>query len=464
MAEGGWLMGYRLIFIAHSKTFHYFIPMSTSSPGSWGNLPKATHTGHALHNRLAPLPDVEGSLLAYGLGRSYGDSCLNDGKDLLLTRGLDRWINFDPESGILQCEAGVSLAEILKKVTPQGWFLSVTPGTRFVTVGGAVANDVHGKNHHRSGSFGRDILSFELLRSDGTRRICSRTENAQLFRATIGGLGLTGLITRATLQLKRIVSPLINVEQIRMRHLGDFFALADETHDSHEYCVAWLDGLAGGEQLGSGIFIRGNHAERPTNLSWKKKPMLPVPCNAPSWFLRKPFIKAFNFAYSHKFRGDRHQGQEHFLPFFYPLDVADNWNRFYGKRGFFQYQCVVPRVGDGGPIREILEHISKSGQASFLNVLKVFGNHKPEGLLSFARPGVTLAMDFPNRGPETLDLMTRLDEIVMQNGGALYPAKDARMRGEDFRKFTPALDVFTAHLDPAFSSSFWRRMGTEVRT
>lgn len=397
-------------------------------------------------------------MLPYGLGRSYGDSCLNDGENLLLTRGLDHWIAFDPESGILQCEAGVSLAEILEKVSPMGWFLSVTPGTRFVTVGGAIANDVHGKNHHKAGCFSTCVLDFELLRSDETRQLCSRSENQERFHATIGGLGLTGLITRATLQLKRIVSPLIASEQVRMRHLGDFFALADETHDTHEYCVAWLDGLASGTSLGSGIFIRGNHLEEPTDLTWKKKPMLPVPCNAPSWFLRKPFIKAFNYAYSHKLRGDRHQGREHFLPFFYPLDVADRWNRFYGKKGFFQYQCVVPRVGDGGPIREILEHISQSGQASFLNVLKVFGDLPPEGLLSFPRPGVTLAMDFPNRGPETLALMTRLDEIVMASGGALYPAKDARMRGEDFRTFTPNLDQFIPHIDPAFSSSFWRRM------
>lgn len=435
--------------------------MSTSTPCSWGNYPKASHQCHPVHNRLAPLPSPPGSLLPFGLGRSYGDSCLNDGQHLLWTRGLDHWMDFDPESGILQCEAGVSLHEILQKFSPLGWFLSVTPGTRFVTVGGAIANDVHGKNHHRAGTFGHSVCSFELLRSDGSRLHCSRTQNAQLFRASIGGLGLTGLITHATLRLKSIVSPLIESEQIRMRNLSDFFALADETNDSHEYSVAWLDGLAHGDDLGSGIFIRGNTVTEATDLTWKAKPMIPVPCNAPSWFLGKPLVKAFNFAYSRKFRGDRHQAREHFLPFFYPLDVADHWNRAYGKRGFFQYQCVVPREGDGGPIREILEHISQSGQGSFLNVLKVFGDQKPEGFLSFPRPGVTLAIDFPNRGPQTLDLMTRLDKIVMASGGALYAAKDARMRGEDFRKFTPALDVFSKHIDPAFSSSFWRRITDE---
>lgn len=432
--------------------------MLDSAPASWGNYPKAHHDCVPVSDRRSPLPRVRGSLLPYGLGRSYGDSCLNDGNTLLLTRGLDHWISFDAQTGILQCEAGVSLAEILQFASPQGWFLSVTPGTRYVTVGGAIANDVHGKNHHQAGTFGNSVLSFELLRSDGSRILCSRTENARLFRATVGGLGLTGLITQATLQLKPIVSPLIDSEQIRMANLSDFFALADETHDRFEYCVAWLDGMARGEKIGSGIFIRGNHVSTPSDLTWKEPPALPVPVFAPSWFLGKPLVKAFNYAYARKFRGDRHQGQEHFLPFFYPLDVANNWNRAYGKRGFFQYQCVVPREGNGGPIREILEMISASGQGSFLNVLKVFGDQKPEGLLSFPRPGVTLAIDFPNRGQETLRLMSSLDEIVMKNGGALYAAKDARMRREDFEQFTPALDEFVKQIDPAFSSSFWRRV------
>lgn len=432
--------------------------MPHPSPSSWGNYPESDASVQKLSSRLADLPACSGLLLPYGLGRSYGDSCLNNGENLLLTRGLDHWISLDEDKGLLECEAGVSLDEILKVVTPKGWFLPVSPGTRFVTLGGAIANDVHGKNHHRAGSFGAYVTQFELLRSDGSREICSRTQHASRFRATIGGLGLTGLITRATIQLKPISSPLIDVEQIKMRNLGDFFALADETHSSHEYSVAWLDGLARGDKLGSGIFIRGNHLSESTDLGWTSKPMLTVPCFAPSWLLGKPAMKAFNLAYSNKFLGDRHSGREHFLPFFYPLDLVNHWNRLYGKKGFFQYQCVVPREGDGGPIRELLEHISKSGQASFLNVLKVFGDQKPEGLLSFARPGVTLAMDFPNHGQETLKLMTELDEIVMKSGGALYPAKDARMRGEDFASFMPALDLFKTHIDPAFSSSFWRRM------
>ncbi|WFB35081.1 FAD-binding oxidoreductase [Kiritimatiellota bacterium B12222] len=431
-----------------------------STPTSWGNLPHTTATLLPVNRRKAAFPAVEDKVLPYGLGRSYGDSCLNDKGTLLLTRGMDRWISFDEETGIICCEAGVSLDEILRLASPKGWFLPVTPGTRFVTVGGAIANDVHGKNHHKAGSFSTCVLDFELLRSDQSRTLCSRSKNASLFHATIAGLGLTGLITFATLQLRRIVSPMIEVEQIRMHHLNDFFRLADESNHSHEYTVAWIDGLARGESVGSGIFIRGNHASEASDLSWKAKKTAAIPLNAPSWLLQKQSVKIFNALYSKKVKGERQAGSEHFLPFFYPLDAVDNWNRLYGKRGFYQYQCVVPRDGNRGPIHEILDRIANSGQASFLAVLKVFGDQKPEGLLSFARAGVTLAMDFPNRGPKTLKLMNELDEVVRQAGGALYPAKDARMNPEDFKMAYPALNTFTEKIDPAFSSSFWRRMHT----
>jgi FAD/FMN-containing dehydrogenase len=432
--------------------------MTRSSPSSWGNLPKTSAQTFPLHNRQADLPKLPAPLLPYGLGRSYGDSCLNDGGTLLLTRGLDHWMAFDPESGSLTCEGGISLDEILRNLSPRGWFLPVTPGTRFVTVGGAIANDVHGKNHHRTGNFSSCVMDFELLRSDGSRQTCSREKNSDLFKATVGGLGLTGLITWARLKLRKISSPMIEVEQIRMRHLGEFFALADASHESHEYTVAWVDGLAGGARAGSGIFIRGNHSPETEDLAWRKKPALSVPIYAPGWVLQKPSVKAFNALYSRKFKGGSHEGREHFLPFFYPLDAVNHWNRLYGKRGFYQYQCVVPREGDGGPIKEILERIAKSGQASFLAVLKVFGEQKAEGMLSFPRPGVTLAMDFPNNGQASLELMQQLDDVVRQANGALYPAKDARMSAEDFRRFNPQLDAFKTYIDPAFSSSFWRRM------
>lgn len=431
----------------------------TSTPESWGRLPKVTQTCRTVYSRFATLPDTGAPFLAHGLGRSYGDSCLNDQGTLLLTRPLDQWIALDTASGILECEAGVSLAEILTRVVPEGWFPPVTPGTKHVTVGGAIANDVHGKNHHVAGTFGAHVLGFELLRSDGSRAWCSRTENAARFRATIGGLGLTGLITRARIQLKSIANPVIDEEQIRMRNLEDFFRLADESDSTHEYTVAWLDTLATGDRIGTGVFMRGNHAG-PDAPAKKIKGPLPVsvPVDAPSFLLNRQSIKLFNTLYARKVKGERHRGFTHYEPFFYPLDVLPGWNKLYGGRGFFQHQCVVPRDGSGGPIRDILETISRSGEASFLAVLKCFGSAPPEGLMSFPREGVTLALDFPNRGTPTRELMDELDHIVLQNGGAVYPAKDARMAPETFRKSFPALDAFQAEIDPAFSSCFYRRV------
>lgn len=397
-------------------------------------------------------------MLPHGLGRSYGDSCLNPGGTLLATRGLDRWIRFDRDTGELECEAGVSLADILRLAVPAGWFLPVTPGTRHVTVGGAIANDVHGKNHHRRGTFAAHVTAFELLRSDGSRRLCSRAQNARWFRATVGGLGLTGLVTRATLRLRPIQSRAIDVEQIRMGSLADFFALADESDATHEYTVAWIDGLATGAEAGRGVFIRGNHDDIPGPLPPDGTRAPAIPGYAPSFLLNRGTVKAFNTLYARKFQGDRHRAKEDYKPFFYPLDGIEHWNRLYGKRGFYQYQCVVPREGDGGPIREILDRVGRAGQASFLSVLKVFGNQPPEGMLSFPRPGVTLALDLPNRDEPTLRLMEELDEIVKTAGGALYPAKDARMAPGHYRAFTPALDLFTPYIDPAFGSGFQRRV------
>ncbi len=435
--------------------------MSDDPHLSWGRIPRVTQIPLGLNSRSAPLPPRGAhTMLPHGLGRSYGDSCLNDGGALLLTRGLDRWISFDEASGVLRCEAGVSLAEILALCVPKGWFLPVTPGTKFVTVGGAIANDVHGKNHHRAGTFGRHTRCFELLRSDGSRRLCSRGDNATWFRATVGGLGLTGLITWAEIQLQRIHNPLIDSEKVRFRNLAEFVDLAQASDKDFAYTVAWVDCLAAGENLGRGIFMRGNHAG-PEAVAAKKRrklPPLPVPFDAPGFLLNQQTVRAFNTLYAKTLKGDRHRGFEHYEPFFYPLDGLANWNRLYGKRGFFQHQCVVPLDGHGGPIKEILRTIAESGQASFLAVLKLFGDLPPEGLLSFPRPGITLALDFPNRGTSTRELMDRLDHIVAGNGGALYPAKDARMSGAHFRQFFPALDHFQPFIDPAFSSSFWRRV------
>jgi len=410
------------------------------------------------YDRLPPLPEQTHSFLPFGNGRSYGDSCLNLGGATLKARTLDRFIAFDPSSGILICEAGVLLSEILSLVVPQGWFLPVTPGTRFVTVGGAIANDVHGKNHHVTGTFGNHIRQLELLRSDGQRLICSAQQHEKLFAATIGGLGLTGLITQAEIQLRRIASPWIHAETIRYESLAEFYTLCAESDQDYEYTVSWVDCAGTGKRLGRGLFMRGNHAApstTPPPYFPKKRsfPFVPPLSLINSWTL-----KAFNTAYYHKQLQRKTQQTPHYEPFFYPLDGLLEWNRMYGPNGFFQYQCVIPTENGEAAIAQLLHEIAKSGMGSFLAVLKVCGDIESPGLLSFPLPGVSLALDFPNRGKKLHQLFATLDSIVTNSGGRLYPAKDGRMPGHLFRSGYPRWQEFSNYIDPHFSSSFWRRV------
>ena len=398
------------------------------------------------------------SLLPYGNGRSYGDSCLNAGGAILKSRSLDRFIDFDANNGVLICEAGVLLSEILSLVVPQGWFLPVTPGTRFVTVGGAIANDVHGKNHHVSGTFGCHLRRFELLRSDGQRLICSLENHENLFAATIGGLGLTGFITWAELQLRRIRSPWINAETIRYESLDEFLALCDESDQDYEYTVSWVDCAGKGKRLGRGLFTRGNHAPaRAKSDQYASKtrtfPFVPPISMVNSWTL-----KAFNTAYYHKQIPRQTQLTQHYEPFFYPLDGLLEWNRMYGPSGFYQYQCVIPTQDGKEVVKELLHEIADSGMGSFLAVLKVCGNINSPGMLSFPLPGLSLALDFPNRGEKSHRLFQRMDTLVSAAGGRLYPAKDGRMPGGLFRSSYPRWHEFSNYIDPHFSSSFWRRV------
>jgi FAD/FMN-containing dehydrogenase len=429
---------------------------------SWGRLPRVAPARVLPLSSRDALPDlaaIRRPILAYGLGRSYGDSCLNEGGVLLATRGLSRFIAFDEEAGVLRCEAGTSLAEILETFVPRGWTLPVTPGTKFVTVGGAIANDVHGKNHHAAGTFGAHVRRLELLRSNGDRVTCSPTENCELFAATIGGLGLTGLVTWADVALRRIASPMIDAEHIRMRGLDEFFHLTAESDGRYEFTVAWVDCLARGADVGRGIFMRGNHADDPAAMPpARRKPRLVVPFDAPPGLLNRWTVGAFNKLYYWK--QVRRSVRRLVDPesFFYPLDGILNWNRLYGKRGFFQYQCVVPLETGAPAMREILTRIARSGQASFLAVLKVFGDVPSPGMLSFPRAGVTLALDVPNRGASTLALFDTLDRVTAEAGGAVYPAKDARMSPARFRASFARLDEFSRYVDPNFSSSFWRRV------
>jgi FAD/FMN-containing dehydrogenase len=412
---------------------------------------------------LPPITDKLTNFLPYGNGRSYGDSCLNADGAMLNSRALNRFIDFDPSSGVLVCEAGVLLSEILSLVVPQGWFLSVTPGTRFITVGGAIANDVHGKNHHVSGTFGCHIRQFELLRSDGQRLLCSPQNHENLFAATIGGLGLTGFITWAKLQLRRIHNPWINAETIRYESLTEFFTLCEESDQDYEYTVSWVDCAGTGKRLGRGLFMRGNHASaiaKPNRYLSKTRsfPFLPPMSMVNTWTL-----KAFNFAYYHKQFQSQTQQTQHYEPFFYPLDGLLEWNRMYGPRGFYQYQCIVPTHQHGKEvIAELLNEIGGTGMGSFLAVLKVCGDIKSPGMLSFPLPGVSLALDFPNRGEKLHRLFHRLDTIVSAAGGRLYPAKDGRMPSSLFRDGYPRWQEFSHYIDPHFSSSFWRRVMENV--
>ncbi|OGQ23321.1 MAG: FAD-linked oxidase [Deltaproteobacteria bacterium RIFCSPLOWO2_02_FULL_44_10] len=430
---------------------------------SWGRNPQIQQSSTSLHWRSDIHFSSEKKMLPYGMGRSYGDVCLHEGGLLLKTRGLNRFLEFDAEEGRLICEAGVSFEEILDFAVPRGWFLPVTPGTKYVTVGGAIANDVHGKNHHRAGSFGCHVVRFELLRSDGTHLLCSQTENTDWFRATVGGLGLTGVITWADIRLKKVVSPFIRQETVPFRCVDDFFALSASSNRDFEYTVAWIDCLAKGKNLGRGIFIRGNHAEMNSTKKnpKRKKPTWSIPCQMPSFLLNPLTIKVFNGMYYFSQCWRKDSRLVHFDPFFYPLDAVKCWNRLYGHRGFFQYQCVVPPQTAPENIRRLLDKVSHSKQASFLSVLKQFGSLPSPGMMSFPRKGVTLAMDFPNRGIKTSQLLHQLDDIVQKVGGAVYPAKDACMSRTSFAAYYPRWKEFASYIDPQFSSSFWKRVKGE---
>ena len=398
-------------------------------------------------------------MLAFGLGRSYGDSCFNDGGELLLTASLDHVLAFDELQGLVRCEAGTTLDEILQIAVPRGWFLPTTPGTKYVTIGGAIANDIHGKNHHRAGTFGCHVTQFELLRSNGERLVCSPDRHRELFGATIGGLGLTGLITWAEFQLRRIHNSMIEMESLKFAGLDEFFEISAASDKHFEHTVAWVDCLATGAALGRGVFLRGNHAgPQIQGLPLHRPPRWSVPFEFPDFALNHFTIKAFNTLYYARAGGAVSRKVVHYDPFFYPLDTLHCWNRIYGRRGFFQYQFVVPFSSDHGALREIFARISTSGQGSFLAVLKTFGDRKSPGLLSFPFPGVTLALDFANRGASTLALFTELDRIVLAAGGRIYPAKDARMPARTFQDCYPCWQDFRPYVDPAFSSSFWRRV------
>ncbi|SDK79376.1 FAD/FMN-containing dehydrogenase [Franzmannia pantelleriensis] len=428
-------------------------------PRSWNRLPRVDPDRvELLTNRSQPLDsNLPRPLLAYGNGRSYGDVCLTERGTLMLTRGLDRFIDFDPNRGVLRCEAGVTLAEILALVVPRGWFLPSTPGTRLATVGGAVANDVHGKNHHALGSFGHHVRALELWRSDGRVIECYPEEGNGWFRATIGGLGLTGLIRWVELQLIPIQNTWMWVESQRFANLDEFWTLSRRAEALWPYTVAWIDCLAKGKAQGRGILLAGQHAAAQAELPVFKEGSKRMLFDPPFSLVNGLSLRVFNALYyrqSVKPQG----GLSHYVPYFYPLDAIQDWNRIYGRSGFYQYQCVVPPREAEAAIPALLDTITRHGEGSFLAVLKTFGPMPSLGMLSFPRPGTTLALDFPNRGDKTRRLLDKLDAIVREAGGTLYPGKDARMPASLFQSGYPEWEAFKDYVDPDFSSRFWQRV------
>lgn len=395
--------------------------------------------------------------LAHGNGRSYGDSCLAASGTVVHMNRLTRVIAADWTSGVLRAEAGITLGEILELSVPKGWFLPVTPGTKFVTLGGAVANDVHGKNHHRAGTFGRHVRAFELHRSDMESRLCSPALNTELFNATIGGLGLTGIMSWIELQLVPINGPSVDTVTVRFGSLEAFFDLAARFDESHDYGVAWVDCLASGRNLGRGIYIAARHAsgDGPTHPPSKR---FRVPFTPPVPVVNGVTTRLFNPLHWHMAPARETSRTMHFDPYFYPLDGIHEWNRLYGNNGFQQFQCVIPEEQSEAGISSVLKTVARSGLASFLTVLKRCSDIPSPGILSFPMKGVTLAIDFAQSARLANGLLPELDRIVHEHGGRLYPAKDAHMSARDFQSAYPAWKQVETLRDPALNSAFWKRV------
>lgn len=416
------------------------------SIANWGNYPvmESDERFFSYDDQLCHLVRNSDHFIPRGNGRCYGDASL--GKETISTLKYDKIISFDTTTGVLECQSGITLDTLLEVIVPKGWFLPVTPGTKFITIGGAVGSDVHGKNHHVDGSFSNHIIEMELILADGSLTTCSPTTRANLFEATCGGMGLTGLITKVKFRLKKIASSYIKQKQVKAANLEEVIRLFDE-YAHYTYSVAWIDCLKKGKNFGRSILILGEHAttsdlpekfkKDPLKLPAKKQ--ITFPFNLPSWVLNSFTVKLFNFLYYGKNFKKEINNVVGYEPFFYPLDAILHWNRGYGKKGFIQYQFVLPMSAKQGLI-EILQQISDKGLGSFLAVLKVFG--KQESMISFPTEGYTLALDFPVR-EGLFEFLDELDKIVLKHGGRLYMSKDARMKPDVLKAGYPRLQEFT---------------------
>jgi FAD/FMN-containing dehydrogenase len=412
---------------------------------NWGNYPvlEAEEQSFSFPQELERLLEEGAAFIPRGNGRCYGDASL--APRVISTLKYDKILAFDTGNGWLECQSGITLDRILEVIVPQGWFLPVTPGTRYITIGGAVASDVHGKNHHVDGSFSRYILELDLVLASGETLTCSPDCREDLFQATCGGMGLTGIITRVKFRLKKIETAYIRQRQIRAAGLEALIGLF-ETHSRCNYSVAWIDCLKKGREFGRGVLMLGEHA-RPEELNARQResPLRPpakarisLPFNLPSGLLNRFTVSAFNQLYYSLHAGRGTERIVPYEPFFYPLDAVLHWNRIYGSRGFLQYQFVLPLDAKAGLV-EIMNRISDRGMGSFLAVLKVFG--RQESLIAFPQEGYTLALDFPVR-PGLPDFLDALDGIVLRHGGRIYMSKDARMKPGTLSKGYPGLEKF----------------------
>lgn len=423
---------------------------------SWGRLDNRPHELICLNDRstVAAMLAQRHPGIAHGMGRSYGDVCLNPDGILWQTTALDRFIRFDADTGLLTCEAGVLLRDIQRLAVARGWMLPVTPGTQLVTVGGAIANDVHGKNHHVLGSFGNHVRRLRLVRTSGEAIECGPGLHADWFAATVGGIGLTGVIVEADIQLRRVPGPWLDTETIPYANLDEFFHLADTSEAGWEHTVSWIDCLSG---TGRGIFMRANPTDAPDRTT-PRAARLAMSFVPPVSLVNRLSLRPFNSAYFELNRRKAGKSVAHYEPFFYPLDNLLEWNRMYGPKGFFQYQSVVPRDVGHDAVGAMLAEIARCGEGSFLAVLKTFGQRGAAGMLSFPQPGVTLALDFPNKGAPTLKLFERLDGIVREARGRIYLAKDARMPRDLFEAGYPRLQEFLQYRDSGMRSGLAKRL------
>lgn len=431
---------------------------------NWGNYPVVEATiaefesTSGAHQGLQDL----GNCVVRGTGLSYGDASLSS--NILSTSRFNRILHFDDQRGVITTEAGATLDQVLLTIVPKGWFLPVTPGTKFITVGGAIAGDVHGKNHHSEGSFTRYVTQIELLLADGTQTSCTPELNSELFDLVCGGLGHAALILTVTFTLKPINTAFIRQRNVIIKNLDEMLAKLQDFNSS-TYSVSWIDCLATGKNLGRGVLMLGEHATQDelksnTPLSVHTPPRLSVPFFFPSFLLNSFTVRSFNFLYFNKFKLGAKEVVVHYDPYFYPLDFVRNWNKLYGKRGFLQYQFVIPFQQASTGLRTILDKIGKSGLASFLAVLKSLG--PAEHLLSFPMPGFTLALDFPV-SEKIFPLLEELDKIVVDLGGRIYLVKDARMKPEIFKKGYPNANQFKDRVnqfDPEhrFTSALSKRL------